>query len=530
MFLGSLISLMIAVALTSALALIYFDEISRWRFMGKLCSDDPAERATGINYMVQQIIGPDAEKPYPDDHPGRKKTIDAARNLLNKHDASHVCFQTIAATLEKLNLWGADFPRARLKSLAHSLDKGNPYQRRSVAETFGEHAWLKKTGHELPLVADTIGKLLKDSDPIVRRKAVIAVGALSDSDRLNLLKSAAADSDPYVAESAYIMLAFLLKPDATTPAPHPDLKSNKAIQRAIAFVNTNKSKPGTYPFPRHTSPPLDADDAVKRVAALQAKTTASLKGIKLNPEMWPLERLEAVRVYSDSRIEQLRPVLADPIAPMRDLAAIVAVERFGKPAALNLAKQLAASFTDNDRKSAAVLAGFLKADPVLLELITQRANTVPQNMHNFSPIEVPFPRYLLGKELGESARDLHRLALWCQGKPPKDFSPSDILTYDHLPKLSVITILLQGGDLSGTDFFLSTLQDKSPAELFRADYRILFNQFHVHRILKRFFPTMPDFYPWNPRNHQSFAVRAIRLWYLVNRHNLKFDPKTITFR
>lgn len=224
-------------------------------------------------------------------------------------------------------------------------------------------------------------------------------------------------------------------------------------------------------------------------------------GLSVRAEMPYLIRLHAVRVSTTAGVEDLLPVFKAEQPSVRDLALVVALDRFGDEELKALAKALIVSFDDHQRAAGAILGGMLPKDEQLMALMRKRHERVED----------------------WALRQHYAIGLNAHGERLKGPGLEELLNRTDVARTTTILAMLDQGNLTGLDWLLSPIGD-SPVNL-----RFLFDQLRYYAVLKHYVPELPGFDVYASEAVQRMQVKVIRDWYLVNRKKLKFDGERKKF-
>lgn len=473
---ASVISVSLCTLVAVLLMIANADALVRWSMMRKLCSDDAAEQQRGMNYMLRQIIGDDPENPLPPEHAGRAAMVAYLRQVLI--DVDDACFDRIVGGLSAIGVWGAGWGEPWVRYLVERSEQVSDVQQSYIAVELGKMVWLRRPHHDDPRIVPTIRRLLDDDNADVRLNALSAAAALSAGpQRMQLLHEAAADPVNAIARRAAIMLALLGEGEMPAGVAHGRADSPP-------------------------SPPADAIEEAKRLAELEAMATASAD-LPISEDMPYLIRLQTVRVSRQARPRDLMPLFAAQQPTLRDIAAIVAVERFNAGQVQQLAADLLASFDVNQRMGGAILAGLTPRDPELIRLLRLRAEHATDWI----------------------ADQHYHLGLLMQGEEVAGFDPVALLSHEKMPRSTVVLALLALGRLEGLDWLLNPFGGP-PVSL-----PMLLDQFRYRLVLDHFLGRdLPPFWFWADRDVQHQQAEILRDWYLLHRAELASEANTLNRR
>ena len=228
--------------------------------------------------------------------------------------------------------------------------------------------------------------------------------------------------------------------------------------------------------------------------------------VQIPASMPDILRLSAVAVTANPKPEDLQPLFASPRATLRDLACVVAADRFSDSQNERLVASLLNNFNDDAKCSGAILAGLTGLQP---ELLAKKAR----------------------HEDVWSVRQIMSLGLWMQGHPPPEISPDippdishtghgskgravveGLLTRDDLPTTTVLLAMLHMKHTAAWDFLFNPQGEE------QIDLLELFDQARWWRVLKRYLPPdAPPFWVWADPQLAQFQIDLLREWYLLHR-------------
>jgi hypothetical protein len=418
--------------------------------MSKLASADDAQAIRGVNYLAR--------------HASEPAVMDHARRLMR--DGDDRTFDRVVLALSTAGIWGPGVPEGWLRYLVSRLDSADAKQRAAIIVELGKIAWLKQPGGDDPRLLAAVQKLIKDSDASVRLNALSAAACLKGESRLRIIESAAQDAEPSVARHATLMRQLL-----------------------------------TNTIPPEDSPalPAEASSTLRQLAKLEIMPAKSAD-IAIEADSPPMIRLQAVRVSRSSQPADLMSVFDAKESTLRDLACLAALQRFTTEQCRELAKDLIASFSAQQRMAGAILGGMVEKDAQLMELLQYRAD---QN-----------DDWILQQH--------YRLGLAMQGHAAAGFDPAGLLAKDKMPRTTVILALLHLGRLEGVDWLLNPFG--SPP----VDLRLVLDTARFAHVLTRYLPA-PSIGFWAEGKVQQMQIDRLRDWYLIHRPDLTFDAKSRRF-
>lgn len=452
-----LLSLVVMLAIGASVGLFFTDHLVRLTFIHRLCSDDAEKQQYAIGYVARHI----------DD----RATFTRARDKLLKADGP--CFDTVVQGLDAAGVWGPRFGPAYLRRLARRLPDARPQQRAAIAVTLGRTLFEQRPGHDHPQLLATLDPLLEDPEPVVRLNALSAAAALPPDQRSSRIRPLLDDPDPAVARRAD-RLHHLLAARDFDPPPPPD--------------------PDRY------------DQPLRRLAELEPLPSGSIdEPAELERTTPPLIRLHRVRTASEADPLDLVPVFESEHPTLRDLATVIALDRFDREPLHALAAELIGRFADPPRRSGAILAAMSEPDDELRDMLRTRLN----NRENWI------------------SEQHYRLALFVAGELDEPFDPTTLLLHEQMPRTTVIMAMLYTGDLRGLDWLLNPLGEPGVGNV--RTLRFTLDTARYHAVIRHFLPNSPPFDPWAEPPQQREQIHALRDWYLLHRHQLRFDPAARQF-
>ncbi len=247
--------------------------------------------------------------------------------------------------------------------------------------------------------------------------------------------------------------------------------------------------------PEPIDPTGDPRQTLRLLASLEGAEAGST-GVAFSRDMPELLRLIAVWKNREARPDDLWPLFFSALPTMRDLACVVAIDRFDRDANADLARRLLAEFDDHAKMSGAVLSGMARANADVL----QRRLKIEQDW---------------------SVLQVLKLGLWMQGLEAEDAPPPRVLLTrpDDVPATTVLLAMLYRGDPDARRQALDHLLNPRGEQTL--DLVELFDQLRWWYVLERFLPDdAPPFWVWGDPELTRFQVKALRDWYLVNRRGL----------
>jgi hypothetical protein len=207
---------------------------------------------------------------------------------------------------------------------------------------------------------------------------------------------------------------------------------------------------------------------------------------------------------------------AADVTATRDLACIIAADRFTQAQNQQLAVDLLRSFNDNEKMSGAILAALTGVDTVATvnpEFSSEQRTDLVQYWAEHAP--------------KWSLKTVMHVALWMRGQPipnvpaeGADGYIASMLVRDDLPWTTVMLALLHKKHPEATRFLFDARQALSddPLDL-SVDPLDLFDRHRWWRVFRRH---RPDdrlvFWVWADPELEKFQVEVMRSWWLLHRH------------
>lgn len=243
------------------------------------------------------------------------------------------------------------------------------------------------------------------------------------------------------------------------------------------------------------------------LAALEG-TPVGQASLQITDDMPDLLRLAAVRVMDQPRPYDLTPVFYSDSATLRELACIVAADRFTTEQHEQLVNSLLTDFDDEARMSGAILAGLTGVQRELLARVTAA--------HRQMEHETKW-RILQVLQLG----------MWMQGRPVQGRDGAldmnrhvlGLLGRADMPRTTVLLAMLHTGHPQALQRLLQPRTDERPLFADLPAERPLAHLFEHYRwwwVLKRYLPDdAPGFALWADDDLQQLQVDALRNWLLT---------------
>ncbi|MFA9478337.1 hypothetical protein ACERK3_08515 [Phycisphaerales bacterium AB-hyl4] len=265
-------------------------------------------------------------------------------------------------------------------------------------------------------------------------------------------------------------------------------ESGKADRIELAALHRGATKS------LHTSDGDDQANALRELAVLEHHwlTGTSPDAMPDAPPAGDMVRLLRVATAAEPNMSDLRPLLRHGEARLRDLACVVAVERFDNDVLDATIAELLVDYHDGAKISGAMLAGMTGLQ---LELLRERAS----------------------RQSNWAVGQMMRLGLWMQGaEPTLDGRASRLLARRELPKSSMLLALLHRDPAAAWDELLAP-QGEPTIDLVQ-----LFDHYRWWYIARRSLPDdAPPLWWWADRPLQQMQVDVLRSWYLLHRHTLR---------
>jgi hypothetical protein len=392
--------------------------------------------------------------------------------------------------------------------------------------------------------APAIAALQSESaDPGVRRMAAYVLHLSAQPEATRALRDALdhALTDPAKADARLVWRILLAMPPAPADAQAGDPGTIAAIEKT--FPRTGKDEDAAMPLrlaAAHRAGPWlaahpDASfwndpafgDPLFKLAALEGARLpgagatlpgATLPGVDLAvaEDAPPLVRLAAVAAAREPTPDGLRGLFQSDVSTLRDLACVVAADRFSKDQNGALAGTLLKRFDDESKMSGAILAGLTGVRPTGVIRDPLRPNEPGKT--------IDLLEYRAENEPTWAVKQVINLGLWMQGRPTTETGDTatlaeGLLTRDDVPRTTVLLAMLHVHRAEALDFLFN------PRGQPTVDLAELFDQLRWWRALGRDLPAdAPPFWAWADPDLEAFQVEVLRDWYLVNRYRLHHEP------
>jgi len=288
------------------------------------------------------------------------------------------------------------------------------------------------------------------------------------------------------------------------PEDRADVSAN-AAWAPIAFAAAHRNAAATLDDDDLTDP-ATVEAWVSRapialLAALEGATPGSID-ITLCDAMPDMLRLAAVRADATPDVDDLVPLLEHPRAAFRDLACVVAVQRFDDTVLDKVIVQLIKSFNDDAKQSGAILAGMTGLQP---QLLAKRAAAEDQWL----------------------VKQVMLMGMWMQDQPLPDGADGDqlargLLSRDDLPTTTILLAMLHRGDDAALDYLLKPRGEPI------IDLNDLLDQLRWWHVLDAYLPAdAPPLWVWADGPPQTqpdparlyltdFQIDVLRSWRHLN--------------
>lgn len=501
------ITLLVSLSAAVPVAYVTFPHVYRWRMIARVASDDLESRELGLRYVLT--------------HAGRDEAVRrAAIARLDRLDDER--FFQLAATLNLAGVWARPTvpDEAWFRWLSPLVGDANRESRILAAQRLADLSDLATD----PRVVDRLKTLMGDADADVRLNALAAAAELAGAARFQqvdpapldaLVTAATRDTEPRIARDAFIFVG-LLDPASGVSANWQEAPPDVAM--AIRWAATlDADSPPALP------PDVPPDDPLALLFLLETQPVGE-RVVALTADMPPMVRLAAVAFTRDPDVRDLRPLFADEEPSMRDLACVVAAERFDREVVSDMAGELLRSYDDRDKMSGAMLCGLTGARPRAPVVDPATGQTLK---------EVDLLAYRLEHEDVWVVQQVLRLGLAMQGESVRDaegrvldiarLSDALLSMSQEVPLTTVLMAKLHLRDAGAWEYLLNPRGDE------RVDLLQLLDQQRWWRVLRRHVgEDGPGFSWWADPHVQRFQVEVLRNWYLVHRHRIRTEWGTAT--
>lgn len=278
--------------------------------------------------------------------------------------------------------------------------------------------------------------------------------------------------------------------DETLTGPAWNRPEVLPILYAAAYrTGTRRTLPAATTHPA-TNPARRLEQDLIDLAALECPGVSQAH-VDLDRETPDMLRLTSVAAAPDPRPDDLRPLLSSDEPTMRDLACVVASDRFTREQNAALLDALLHDLSDQAKMSGAILAGLTG---VQTKLLAQK----------------------MADEDVWVVKEIMRLGLWMQGQQPEMASVvSGLFARQDIPKTTLLLALLHQKNPLGLDYLLNP-RGEPPLDLID-----LLDEKRWWRVLKRYLPpTAPPLWVWADPDLERFQLDVLRNWYLVHRQGM----------
>jgi hypothetical protein len=340
----------------------------------------------------------------------------------------------------------------------------------------------------------------------VRAAGAYALSLSTDPAAQAALRTAIPDDLPSIGEEQMLVTwRAILGSQTTDPLPASPTALPEALQPlrfALAYQ--------TADLPDEEPDPAAQTDWLHYLAALEgrdATANATASAPPLSEFTPPLHRLAYVAAGLSDDPNDLNPVFRSEVSTLRDLACLVAFERFDAATLESVVVNLLTDYNDAMKMSGGILAGLTGLQS---ELLAKR--------HEF--------------EDQPDVRAVFRLGLWMQGRDELLDADGAMLLIDREALgigSTVLLAMLHVGRFGNQPAVARTALDYllNPRGEPEVDLRQLFDQLRWWRVLAFYLPELfdeqppPRFWLWGDPMLQRFQIDVLRDWYLLQRHRLK---------
>jgi len=227
----------------------------------------------------------------------------------------------------------------------------------------------------------------------------------------------------------------------------------------------------------------------------------------------PYIRLAWTRATKTPQVAAIRELFAHDSAPMRDLACIIAWQRFDEATNTQLIISLLRDYNDNAKCSGAILAGLTGISP----LVTIRGHWVDL-----------LPEKMDDEDIW-TVKQMHRIGLWMLDKQPEmDQEFAGLLSRPDMPSSTLLLALLKKYPQQAMNELFSPMTDPprfrpqtlnarqpAPEPVTLHDLLVRYRWVHVLQALQP--EGTPDFWLWADPDLQTFQLQVIRNHWLISR-------------
>lgn len=238
-------------------------------------------------------------------------------------------------------------------------------------------------------------------------------------------------------------------------------------------------------------------DAMLKLATVEGQQPPYMRW-PLTGDKPPLLRVLTVAVDAEPHIGDLRPAFESALPTLRDLAAVVAADKFEDEKLAGMAESLLRDYNDHAKMGGAILAGLAG---VQRDLLHKRA----------------------AAEDVWAVQQVMRLGLWMQGEgdaEERDGWPSSLLMRDDVPRTTVLLAMMHRGRVRDALDHLLAPRGQPPVDLVE-----LLAELRWWHVLRRYLPDdAPPFWLWADPQLKRFQIDVLRDWWLLNRGCLTPAP------
>ena len=329
-------------------------------------------------------------------------------------------------------------------------------------------------------------------DPAVRAMAVYTLALSPDANAQRALSDClAAGRDAVTDDNLPIVWRAMLTPHRRTALPASFLAGDDALHWAAAYRRG---------LADDNEPP--DEHLVLRLAQLEG-TPVGRRRLDIPAEWSDTLRLAALAVTAAPDPAALGRICASPLPGLRDAACVIAADRFTPEQNEALIASLLTDFSDDAKRSGAILAGL-------------------------TGLQGPLLAAKMRDEDVWAVRQIHRLGLWMQGREPDlDNAVQGLLTRDDLPTTTVLLAMLHRRHPAALDTILAPRVDepefsrqalnlpKGEGDATVSLKELLFHYRWWH-VLRRFLPAdAPPLWLWADDPLQQFQLDVLRNWHLI---------------
>ncbi len=338
----------------------------------------------------------------------------------------------------------------------------------------------------------------RQGGPAIREAAVYALAQQPSDEAQSVLHAAAMES----AANSPSLLRYRAILASQSTQGFSDMAQEMQARDDPAWLPLElaaRYRVGLPPGPREEA---TAADPLRLLAELEG-TRAGSVALAIEDEMPALIRLAAIRASTTADPSDLKPLLINDTPTLRDIAALMAAQKFTAQELEPLIVDLLTDYSVYAKMSGAVLAGM---KGVQLDLLRKRYEV----------------------ERMPTVRIVMRMSLWMAGD-------------DHIIDATQARALLEREDLGvGSTVLLAMLHrgQRDPVAAREAlDYLLnprgelaidlpeFFDMFRWWYVMEAYLPALfpeghPPFWTWGDPELQAFQIDVLRNWYLLQRRTL----------